>query len=106
MPSPAARSRARCGFQLHSRVAGYAIAVARQQLHELRMNEKLFASDGDFLEDADFAQLLQIARGRLAPSDFLLDDILNAAVGQLENQVDEFVAVDLGGGLLYVLDRR
>src|SRR5665213_2191628 len=70
------------------------------------MDEELLAADDDFLEDVDFAQLLEIARGRLAARNFLLDDVLDAAVRQFEYQVDQLTAVDLGRGLLDVLDRH
>ncbi len=66
------------------------------------MNEEFLAAYGDFLQHADFVQLLEIARSRLAPRDFaLLHDVLDAAIGQLENQVDKFTAVDLAGAAFF-----
>ena len=59
------------------------------------MDEKFLTANRLLLEHAQLHQLLQVTRCRLPRCDIGLDNILDATIGQLEDQVDQLMAVDL-----------
>lgn len=79
-----------------SGVSGELVAVAAEELHQLGMDEQFFPSRLPFLQDVDGGQFLEVVGGRLALGDVLFDQIGNAAVGLLENDIDQFAAVNFG----------
>ena len=70
------------------------------------MDKELFASDGSFLQHANLYELFEIARGGLASGNILFNQILNAAVRQIENQIDQLTAVDFRCCLLHINNRQ
>ena len=90
-----------------SRDGGIGFEVVRlpgEEVHQLRVDEEFFTTEGHFAEHAGFDELLQVSRRRLAGSDAGVADILNPAVGLLEDQVDQFARVDLRRGTAHVID--
>ena len=69
------------------------------------MHEDRFAPGFYFLENADFAQLLQVDRGRLSLCYVRIDEIPDAAIRLLEKDLDEFPGIDLGNPVLHVFGR-
>ena len=71
------------------------VAVAGHQLKQFRVNEQFVAARAYFLQHADGDEIFQVARGSLALGQILLDQVCDAAVGLLEDHVDQFATVDL-----------
>jgi hemolysin activation/secretion protein len=56
------------------------------------MNKQLVTSDGSFFQHPDFNELLEIARSCLTTGDVSFYEILNSAVGPVEDQIDQLTS--------------
>lgn len=59
------------------------------QAQGLGVNERVFSVHGNFLQNADLRQLPEMARRSVPGDHAFFHNILNAATGAIENQVDQ-----------------
>lgn len=97
-------SRSLKDLLLMSRVSGDGVLIPRQQLHQLRVNKQLVTPDGSFFQHPNFNELLEIARRCLATGDVSFDKILDSAVGQVEDHINQLTAINFRRGLLDMCD--
>ena len=62
------------------------------------MHEQFFPADRLFFQHPELHQLLEVTRGGLAHPQAPLRQVLDAAIRQLKDRVDQFMAVNLWGG--------